>query len=489
MIRKNGAFHDKRREKKAIEIFMQPSKTALRRPVAASVSYTVTAGIGKLAALLTLPFFTAHLGAAAYGRYALYLCYEGLLFSFLSIGLSGAAIYRALQQHKGEENRLLGSAFGLSLLLCLLALPIAVPLLSKRLSADLIAVLFLQVLGNVAFTLYGAKCRYAYRYRPICILNLCAELLSPLLSMIALLLLPIGERARIYVGAAVTVAIGAFSLFSFLKKGVRLFDKQILRFLLTLQLPLLPHYLSLALMAEGARLAVERVLGSEALGAYAVAHSVGLCLSLVTVSLGGAFQPWVLRKLAAGEQGRVAEATERIALLLLTLSLLPILAAPEIFSLLAPKAYLGGTAAVPALCFTVPLSFLSTVPILEKLGAGRRSAISVPSLLAALALLALSPYLAARYGLFGAALGTLISYFLFFLLHAVTLKKEKKKIINAKKCFLFCILFSAVGLTATVLYPHPMLRLLLFLLYLPTAFLQLLSLKSTLLEPAKKARA
>jgi O-antigen/teichoic acid export membrane protein len=193
--------------------------------------------------------------------------------------------------------------------------------------------------------------------------------------------------------------------------------------------------------------------------------------------------------LAAGEQGRVAEATERIALLLLTLSLLPILAAPEIFSLLAPKAYLGGTAAVPALCFTVPLSFLSTVPILEKLGAGRRSAISVPSLLAALALLALSPYLATRYGLFGAALGTLISYFLFFLLHAVTLKKEKKKIINAKKCFLFCILFSVVGLTATVLYPHPMLRLLLFLLYLPASALQLLSLKSTLLEPAKKARA
>ena len=295
---------------------MQPSKASLRRPVAASVSYTVTAAVGKAAALLTLPFFTARLGAAAYGRYALYLCYEGILFSVLSVGLGGAAIYRALQQYRGEENRLLASAFGLSLLVLLLSLPIALPLLIKRLAPDLCAVLFLQVLSNVSFTLYGAKCRYTYRYRPICLLNLCAELLSPLLSMLVLLSLPIGERARIYIGAAVSVALGAFSLFALLKHRTRLFDKEMLRFLLSLQLPLLPHYLSLSLMAEAARLSVERVLGSEALGAYAVAHSVGLCLSLVTASLGGAFQPWVLRKSAAGEHARVSDATERITLLL-----------------------------------------------------------------------------------------------------------------------------------------------------------------------------
>ena len=122
---------------------MQPSKASLRRPVAASVSYTVTAAVGKAAALLTLPFFTARLGAAAYGRYALYLCYEGILFSVLSVGLGGAAIYRALQQYRGEENRLLASAFGLSLLVLLLCLPIALPLLIKRLAPDLCAVLFL----------------------------------------------------------------------------------------------------------------------------------------------------------------------------------------------------------------------------------------------------------------------------------------------------------------------------------------------------------
>ncbi|MBQ8269170.1 MAG: oligosaccharide flippase family protein [Clostridia bacterium] len=468
---------------------MQPSKASLRRPVAASVSYTVTAAVGKAAALLTLPFFTARLGAAAYGRYALYLCYEGILFSVLSVGLGGAAIYRALQQYRGEENRLLASAFGLSLLVLLLCLPIALPLLIKRLAPDLCAVLFLQVLANVSFTLYGAKCRYTYRYRPICLLNLCAELLSPLLSMLVLLSLPIGERARIYVGAAVSVALGAFSLFALLKHRTRLFDKEMLRFLLSLQLPLLPHYLSLSLMAEAARLSVERVLGSEALGAYAVAHSVGLCLSLVTASLGGAFQPWVLRKSAAGEHARVSDATERITLLLLTVSLLPILAAPEIFSVLAPRDYLGGAAAVPALCFTVPLSFLSTAPILAKLGAGRRAAISLPSLFAALSQLAICPYLAARLGLFGAALGALISYFLFFLLHAATLKKEQKRIINANKCFLFCFLFAAVGLAVPILYPHAALRLLLFILYLPAALLELLSLKSILLESASKARA
>lgn len=462
---------------------MHLSKIELRRPAAASVSYTVTAAVGKAVAFATLPFFTARLGAAAYGRYALYLCYESLLFSVLSLGLGGAAIYRALQRYRGEENRLLSTAFGLSLALSLIVLPIAVPLLLGKLSPLFTVLLCLQVLGSVAFTLYGARCRYTYRYRPICILNLISEIFAPLISILLLLALPIGEQARILAGAAVAVALGVFSLVSILRSGYKLFDKSILRFLLSLQLPLLPHYLSLAFMSEAARLTVERVLGSEALGAYAVAHSVGLCLSLITASLGGAFQPWVLRKAAAGEHARVAETAERITLLLCALSLLPILAAPEIFSILAPRAYAGGTAAVPALCFTVPLSFLSTVPILAKLGEGRRLAISLPSLSAALSQLLFCPYLAARFGLGGASAGALISYFLFFLLHAFTLKKSQKQIVNVKKCFLFCLLFSIIGRSATVLYPHFYIRLLLIFLYLFASVLQLILLKSCLLEP------
>ncbi len=464
---------------------MNFSKIELRRPAAASFFYTVTAIIGKAAAFITLPFFTARLGTAAYGRYALYLCYEGLLFSALSLGLGGAVIYRALQRWRGEEERLLGSAFGLSLAISLLILPITLPFLLKKLSPLLCAVLFLQALGSVAFTLYGAKCRFAYRYRPICILNLLADLGAPLISILLLLSLPIGEEARILAGAAFSIGIGIFSLLSVFRGGARLFDKKMLRFLLSLQLPLLPHYLSLSLMSEAARLSVERVLGSEALGAYAVAHSAGLCLSLVTVSLGSAFQPWVLRKAAAGEHARVAATTERIALLLCTASMLPILAAPEIFSVLAPRAYVGGTAAVPALCFTVPLSFLTTAPILTKLGAGRRLAISLPSLAAALAQLALCPYFASRFGLGGAALGTLISYFLFFLLHSLTLKKEQKEILNAKKCFLFVLSFSLIGLSVPFVFPHLFLRIILFLLYLCVSALQLFSLKSQLLEPTR----
>ncbi len=461
---------------------MEQTKNALRRPVAASFFYTATAAVGKAAAILTLPYFTARLGAAGYGRYALYLSYEGLLFSLLSVGLGGAVIFRALQKYRGEENRLLGTAFGLSLLATLLSLPLTLPLLLRRLSPDLCLLLFLQVLGAVAFTLYGAKCRYTYRYRPICALNLLSDIGAPLLAILLLTLFPMGERARILSGALLAVGIGSLSLLRILRRA-RLFDKEILRYLLGLQLPLLPHYLSLSLMGEAARLSVERVLGSEALGAYAVAHSVGLSLSLVTVSLGGAFQPWVLRRVAAGEHRRVAAVSGKAALLLCTLSMLPILLCPEIFSLLAPEGYAIGEAAVPALCFCVPLSFLTTVPILAKLGEGRRLAISLPSLAAALSQLLLCPYLAARFGLGGASAGALISYFLFFLLHAFALKKSQKQIINVKKCFLLCLLFSMIGLSATVLYPHFYIRLLLIFLYLFASALQLMLLKSCLLEP------
>ena len=463
---------------------MQNERSAVSRPAAASLSYTVSAAVGKAAALITLPFFTARLGAAAYGRYALFLCYEGLLFSAISMGLGGAALFRALRRYRGEEDRLLAAALGLSLAISVPILFGALVFLRGRLSPFALALLFPTVLARVAFTLFGAKCRYLYRYKPLLIMNLSQDLLSPLLSALLLLLFPMAEKARILGAALVLLPIGIISALAILRHRRRLFDPSVLRYLLSLLLPLLPHYLSVAFMAEAARLSVERVLGSEALGAYAVAHSVGLALSLITGSLGGAFQPWVLRKTAAGEYGRVSQATERLLLSLLTVTLLPILAAPEIFSLLAPKGYAVGAAAVPALAFTVPLSFLSTVPILSALGKERRAAVAIPSVLAALSQLLLCPALAERFGIGGAAAGARISYFLFFLLHAAALKKEEKRILNVNKCFLLCLSFAAVGLSLPILYPYPLLRLLLFLLYLPAALMQL-----SLLKPLWAERA
>ena len=456
---------------------MQIKKSRLARPAAASLSYLVTAAIGKAAALITLPFFTARLGAAGYGRYALYLCYEGIFFSIASLGLAGAGIYRALQRYPARENEVLLCAMGLSLCISLPLFLFGAFFLGGKLSPLLIAALFSEVTARVAFTLFGAKCRFRYRYLPLCLLNLCADLGAPLLSMLLLLWLPIGAEARIFSGAFVAIAIGAVSLISLLRRGVRGIDKELVRYLLSLQLPLLPHYLSVALMAEAARLCVERMLGSEALGAYAVAHSVGLALSLVTVSLGGAFQPWILRKAASGASDRVRSTTEQILLLLCTLTLPLILIAPEILSLLAPKAYAGGLAAIPALAFTVPLAFLATVPICASLSTERRWRISLASFFAAGIQLLLCPILTARFGLSGAAFGALISYFFFFLFHAVFLKKEQKQIINAKKCLLICLFFGAIGLSFSVLYPHPILRAILFFLYLFAALIQALPMR------------
>ena len=106
---------------------MHPKKIELTRPAAASAAYTVTAAVGKAAALITLPFFTARLGAAAYGRYALYLCYEGLLFAIASLGLGGAAVYQALRRYRGQETRLLSAALGLSLCVSLPLLLVTIP--------------------------------------------------------------------------------------------------------------------------------------------------------------------------------------------------------------------------------------------------------------------------------------------------------------------------------------------------------------------------
>ncbi len=462
--------------------FMQIKEKRLTRPAAASLSYTVTAAIGKAAALLTLPFFTARLGAAAFGRYALYLCYEGLLFSAVSLGLGGAAIYRALERFRGEEDRLLGAALSLSLGTSLLLFPLAALLLRGKLAPLWIAVLLLQVAAKLVFTLYGAKCRYLYRFRPLCAMNLFCDLGAPLIGILLLLLFPLGEGAKILGGAIPAVAVALLSLHSLLRRGRRLFDKEAIRYLLSLQLPLLPHYLSMALMAEVGRLAVERLLGSEALGAYAVAHSVGLALALVTGSLGGAFQPWVLRKAGCGEGVLVADVTERLALFFCTLTLPLALAAPEILSLLAPKAYAQGAIAVPGLSLTVVLSFLATVPILAKLGQKKPLSVSLPSLCAALSSLLLCPLLARSLGLYGCALGVILSYFLFFVLHAATLPKEQKSIVNVKNCFLIVLPFALIGLSTPLLYAHRILRLILFSLYLFAALLQTTVLLPLLLE-------
>lgn len=223
-------------------------------------------------------------------------------------------------------------------------------------------------------------------------------------------------RALAQVIAGALVIVPGFMLLTRMKLIVWRVDGDALRGALSFGLPLLPHAVSVMVMASVDRFALSSTLGSEQVGYYVAAFQIAMVLSVLATAFNQAWLPWLYERLARNEamtDRQVVRATWAMislfalgaaGLALLAGWIIPLVAGPQ-FSTSIPLLRILAPAAACSAAYFFFAAFLFY--------ARRTGTLSLVSATTAIIQTGLSFWLVQGWGSIGVAWATLAGAFIY----------------------------------------------------------------------------
>lgn len=449
----------------------------VRVPAKASVWYIASSVLAKGISALTTPIFTRLLTPEEYGLYPLYLSWLSIFTILLSLELTGAVMYRGLQKYDDKKDEFISASLGLFLCVFITFCSLYFAFSSfintvTGLSTFVTFLMLCTVFANTVIGFYSAKARYEYKYMKATLINFASSLLIPLLSIVLIFLTYYKSEARIIASAFVLTFIGIYALVSILKKSKTIYRRDVWIFLLRFNLPLLPHYLALGMILRIGELVIGRAYGTEALGKYSVATSIGMALTVVTGGLLSALSPWILRRIRSHETEKIRDLLLLLTKGLCILTLVLLAAAPELLSILTPPAFHTVLIAVFPIALSVIPIFLSNALASAQSYYEKSYITALPSIISAAvsALLSLLVLPKVDYRFAGAFV--LISYLILAALNTLFYKRLSGEVLIKVKPTLTAFALTVLYSVALLLFRNSILsRIFLALPLLPIGFI------------------
>ncbi len=253
---------------------------------------------------LLLPILTRALTPAQYGEVVSFYMLVAVCASTAGLSLQAAVGVRWLDRARGDPRRHTGSALLLVLLSTGIAAGLAAALapsfgvgLSRPVSALAAVVAGTTVLQGIRFAVWQSTDRPV----PAAGLQVSSAVLNVTLSLVAVLLLEWGGAGRIVGATAAGVVVGLGCVASLLREGAATgVWRAEVHLLLRFGVPLMPHALGGALLANADRFAVSAQLGASSLGVYGAASQLGLVMNVLADAAVKAYTPTMYRWLANG---------------------------------------------------------------------------------------------------------------------------------------------------------------------------------------------
>ena len=280
----------------------------------------------------------------------------------------------------------------------------------------------MQIFLNSVEGLYLAKERYEINYKRVALLSVLSGALSGALTLLLIVKLGYGGEGRIYAHIISSLVIVLPMAISIIKKRES-FDKSVLIYVKSTLLPLLPHYLSLSVMAQAGRIIISQIRGRAELGSYGAAGALSIAFGSVTVGISNALFPWINRHFDRENMTRVMTSIKNTVILISFGACAFLGLAPFVYRRLYPSEYCGAILSLYPLTLAQLFAFLSNVYSQLMYRIKKVKAVSAVSVFGALVCVLLSSLCVLKFGIFGAGLGLLLGEFILALLKGIFLQR------------------------------------------------------------------
>jgi O-antigen/teichoic acid export membrane protein len=220
--------------------------------------------------------------------------------------------------------------------------------------------MLLQIFLNASEGFIFAKKRFSYNYRWVSSLNVIMGIITPIFSLMLIYFFGLSYLARILAPFIVSIAFILPHSIPLFRRG-QIFNRKIYKHLFYLSIPMLPHFIFLSLMANGDKIIISHILGSEAVGTYSIAYSVAYILMPLTQGASSSLFPWLTRHSGKECKNDMKVAFDYILPFSMLLAGAFLLITPELYLFVGGEKFKDGLASVYPLSLSVIFLFLANL--------------------------------------------------------------------------------------------------------------------------------
>ena len=431
--------------------------------------------------ILTTPIFTRLLATSEYGQYTVFNSWMDIVSIFITLRLYYGVFVQGLVKYNDDKEQYASSMQGLGLVLSL-AWTIVYLIahnfwnrLFKLTTVQMLAML-IMIWATGAFRFWASTQRNEYKYKLLVLVTIIVSIMKPVIGVILVIYSDDKATARI-LGLAVAELIGySWCFFIQIKRGKKFFSKKYWKHALMFNIPLIPHYLSQAVLSSSDRIMIRNMVGASEAGIYGLAYSLSKIMSMINQALNQTFSPYAYRKLKENK----AEDISSIGLFMLAIigvaNLMLIAFAPELVYVFAPKEYFDAIWIIPPVAMSVYFTFAYSLFALVEFYYEKTKLILVASLVSAVLNIILNYFLIRKYSYFAAGYTTLFCYIMYAIFHYIFMRRICKTqikdvdIYHSNKLFCLTLCFLIMGMAFLFSYKYTMIRYSLIVLILSACY-------------------
>lgn len=251
---------------------------------------------------------------------------------------------------------------------------------------------------------------------------------------------------------------------SFYKASYVIYNKKYWKYALSMNLPLVPYYYSLVLLAASSKIMIQNTIGSAEEGIYSVAYSAAMVMTLLNSSLNSTIQPWFFKKLKYKSYNGISEILSFSILAVVAINLILIAFAPEAIAFFAPLQYYEAIWIIPPVAASVVVMFVYQHFVNIEFYFEETKRIAAASIGAAVVNIGLNYLLLPVLGYLIAGYVVLTSYLIFAVVHYFMCKKIcienncPTDLVNVKVVLIILAVFSLLAILLTFGYKMPLIK-------------------------------
>ncbi len=446
--------------------------------VKAAFWFILCSVIQKSISFITVPIFTRMMSPSEYGIYSTYLSWYSIIIILCSLNMYSCVYINQYTKEEIQEKKkkivipMLSLSLVISFTLFIVYLIFHNYINSIiKLPTILISFLFFQIIFEVPVSFWLIEQRFEYKYKNVLIQTIFLSLANSLLGVLFVSLSQNNQAiARVFSIILTQFILGSVIYYIFYKRCKLLFSTKGWKHILSVQLPLLPHSLSMIVLSASDRIMINSLINSTAAAIYNVAYSIGYITNIIQISILDAVKPQFYKKIKEKNLIDLKSTLNLIIVLLFAFITMFLCFAPELIRIMAPKEYYQAIYVIPPVAFSTFFIFLYNIFSVISFYFEKSKTIMLASIVSAVTNIILNYVLIPKYGFVAAGYTTLISYCILATCHYfIMIGVCKEKSINPNHLNMKCVIFlSIVSLIFTFLfnyaYKYSLIRLFLIIM-------------------------
>ena len=441
--------------------------------VKASLWFVACSVVQKSISFITTPIFARLMTVEQYGYYNTYLSWLQIVAVFCTLNMHSCVYINGLAKNDSSSDNHKMAVSMLSLSFCITASLFAIYMIFHEyinsvagMETSLFLLMFCEILFQPALNFWIVKQRFEYKYIGMVALTLSMTFANAGLGI--LFVISSAENntafARILSIAMVQAIIGGTCWLIYIWKAKMIFSVKEWKHALKVQVPLIPHGLSVIVLASSDRIMINSMIGATAAGYYSLAYSIQFIVKSIKDSIVEAIKPWIYLRIKEKRIKEIRDLVYSMVFLVMTLSVIIMTLAPEIVLLMGGKKYLEAAYAIPPVIGSTFFMFVYNICIMFESYHEEVKKITLVSICCAAANIVLNYLFIPVFGYIAAGYTTLFCYIMFcvlhyFIMHGLCIRRyEGNQIFEVKFLVIMSLIVLAINILMVILYRFNLLR-------------------------------